>query len=246
MSLDSTLKSYMQNGKLLNTIFFGIGDKLTTISNMLNPDNEKCVETENLWENIPFYSTPKYIRFDCREFVKSRCEIVSVLEELSAMKNINSTTTKLFWVDNVDCIEQNNFRQIIEDSYATSRFIFTCTNIDMIDPAIKSRCVLIHLKDMGKNKFIRMLDSMNVESPDQHLHDEIMKTLIDSKTVREIHELAEKIYISEIDIVRMFHKIEIDDFSKFVCEIQKFAAIQRPSQYDIFLLFLKMKKYLQN
>ena len=68
--MDKYLDKYVNQG-LLNTIFFGRGNKNKVILKMLNPNNE--TEIENFWENqVPFFSTNTYIRFDSRDFLHSK------------------------------------------------------------------------------------------------------------------------------------------------------------------------------
>ena len=246
--MDKYLEKYKCEG-LLNTIFFGRGNKNKVILKMLNPNNNET-EIENYWENqVPFFSTNTYIRFDSRDFLHSKIELSSILEELSKNRTITSQCSKIFFVQNINCLankEQERFRQIIEDSYY-SRFIFTCENIDSLDPAIISRCFLIQIKtenesytnsDTEYHKTI--LKNMGIHEPEQLMADILLKELKQCDTLKKIHVIADKIHTSEIDIVNMFKESEIHS----IRDIQKYAAKKNPTQFDCLLLLLKIKKSL--
>jgi hypothetical protein len=83
---------------------------------------------------------------------------------------------------------------------------------------------------------------MGIHEPEQLMADILLKELKQCDTLKKIHVIADKIHTSEIDIVNMFKESEIHS----IRDIQKYAAIKHPTQFDTLLLLLKIKKHLYN
>jgi len=249
--LEKKLETYLKGG-LLNTIFFGRGNKNKVIFKMLNPNND--TETENRWENrVTFYSTNNYIRFDSRDFIKNKSELISILGDLSKNKTITpSQYSNIFFVQNLNCLDtkqQEGFRQIIEDAYH-SRFIFTCENIDSLDPALISRCSLIQIRTDTQNYINsdteyhkNILKHMGIIDPEKTMTNILLREIKSSDSLKKIHAIADKIHTSEIDIINTFKESE-NIIPSTVYDLQKYATIKNPTQFDTLLLLLKIKKAL--
>lgn len=152
-ALEKKIKNYVSHG-LLNTIFYGPkgSGKHTLVLKMLNSlcsnietENEKCRQWEETGVN--FYSTSTYIRFDARECIRKKANLLQIIEEIGRTRDISGDSNKIIYIRYVNYLgeQQEAFRQLVEDSYLTCRYIFTCRNIDTIDPALNSRCFLIRV-----------------------------------------------------------------------------------------------------
>ena len=152
-SLEKKIKNYVSHG-LLNTIFYGqkgtgkhtlVLKILNSIGSNIANENEKCRQWEDTGVN--FYSTSTYIRFDARECMRKKANLLQIIEEIGRTRDISADSNKVIYIRYVNYLgdQQEAFRQLVEDSYLTCRYIFTCRNIDTIDPALNSRCFLIRV-----------------------------------------------------------------------------------------------------
>tara|TARA_Y100000389_G_scaffold194575_1_gene224782 strand:+ start:208 stop:1080 length:873 start_codon:yes stop_codon:yes gene_type:complete len=164
-NLENKAKKYVSHG-LLNTIFHGPkgSGKHTLVLKMLNSlwsntenEKEKCRQWENTGVN--FYSTSTYIRFDARECMRKKTNLLKIIEEIGRTRDISGDTNKVIYIRYVNYLgdQQEAFRQLVEDSYLTCRYIFTCRNIDTIDPALNSRCFLIRVPSPSKETLINYI-----------------------------------------------------------------------------------------
>jgi replication factor C subunit 3/5 len=151
--LEDKVKNYVSHG-LLNTIFYGPrgSGKHTLVLKMLNSlkSGDECEkEKVRQWEDsgVIFYSTSTYIRFDARECMRKKANLLKIIEEIGRTRDISADSNKVIYIRYVNYLrdQQEAFRQLVEDSYLTCRYIFTCRNIDTIDPALNSRCFLIRV-----------------------------------------------------------------------------------------------------
>ena len=161
--LQSKLNQYFHKG-LFNTIFYGSkgSGKHTLILNMLNYGLEKNeIEKKIYWENgnLVFYSTSRYIRFDAKDCNKKNTNLVKIIEEISRTKNISDKYNKIIYIRYLNYLgsQQDAFRQLLEDTYTTCRYVFTCRNIDTIDKALHSRCLLVRVPSPSNDNLLTLL-----------------------------------------------------------------------------------------
>lgn len=163
--LQSKLNQYFHKG-LFNTIFYGgkgVG-KHNLILNMLNYGLEKNeIEKKRYWENsgLVFYSTSRYIRFDAKDCNKKNTNLVKIIEEISRTRNISDKYNKIIYIRYLNYLgtQQDSFRQLLEDTYSTCRYVFTCRNIDTIDKALHSRCLLVRVPSPSDDSLLTLLPS---------------------------------------------------------------------------------------
>lgn len=163
--LQSKLNQYFHKG-LFNTIFYGskgVG-KHNLILNMLNYGLEKNeIEKKIYWENssLVFYSTSRYIRFDAKDCNKKNTNLVKIIEEISRTKSISDKYNKIIYIRYLNYLgtQQDAFRQLLEDTYSTCRYVFTCRNIDTIDKALHSRCLLVRIPSPSNDSLLSILPS---------------------------------------------------------------------------------------
>jgi len=161
--LQSKLNQYFHKG-LFNTIFYGskgVG-KHTLVLNMLNSGLEKNeIEKKIYWEDssLVFYSTSRYIRFDAKDCNKKNTNLVKIIEEISRTKNISDKYNKIIYIRYLNFLgaQQDAFRQLLEDTYSTCRYVFTCRNIDTIDKALHSRCLLVRVPSPSNDSLITLV-----------------------------------------------------------------------------------------
>ena len=148
--MEDRIIKYISQG-MLNTIFYGgrgVG-KHSLVLKMLNSINKNSHEKEKVryWENtgVRFYATSAYIRFDAKECLRRKANLPMIIEEIGRTRDILADNHRIIYIRNLNYLgeQQEVFRQLVEDTYLTCRYVFTCRNIDSIDPALNSRCFLI-------------------------------------------------------------------------------------------------------
>ena len=169
--IQNRLYQYISNG-ILNTIFYGgpgVG-KHTLILNMfrsLNP-NLKEKEKVQFWEEtgVRIYSTSNYIRFDAKECVRKKANLPKIIEEISRTRDISADSNKIIYIRYINYLgsQQEAFRQLVEDTHLTCRYVFTCRNIDTIDPALNSRCLLIRVPAPSNKSLIEFTNNHSIHS----------------------------------------------------------------------------------
>lgn len=141
----TNIKSYVKHG-FLNTIVYGDGGvgKNYVVTQMLNNSMTPEKEIISSYNEINFFSTSKYIKFDAAQCQPD--ELLKAVEEISSTKNYLNQN-KVIYIRNVHSCGhyQKNLRQLIEDTFHTTRYVFTTHNLDTIDTALKSRCMLLHV-----------------------------------------------------------------------------------------------------
>lgn len=150
--IEERLMRYVSRG-MLNTIFYGPNGsgKHTLALKMLNSLNKDVQEKEKTrqWEDsgITFYSTSTYIRFDAKECTRNKANLPQIIEEIGCTRDISGDSNKVIYIRNINYLgdQQESFRQLVEDTYLTCRYVFTCHSIDTVDPALNSRCFLIRV-----------------------------------------------------------------------------------------------------
>ena len=156
--IENRITKYFSQG-MLNTIFYGgrgVG-KHTLVLRMLNSGkNEK--EKIRTWEDtgVRFYSTSSYIRFDAKECVRKKANLPKIIEEIGRTRDISADCSKIIYIRYLNYLgeQQEAFRQLVEDTYLTCRYVFTCRNIDSVDPALNSRCFLIRVPRPRSEKLL--------------------------------------------------------------------------------------------
>lgn len=155
--LEKKIISYVNKG-ILNTIFYGPSGsgKNSLVKRMLNSigkpsliELDKCEkEKKGYWNNdeIPFYTSSNYIKFNGSECVGKVTKLVRIIEEIAETKNI-SKNIKIIYIKNLNLLhsKQENLRQVVEDTFETCRFIFTVRNVDKVDSALNSRCMSLRI-----------------------------------------------------------------------------------------------------
>jgi replication-associated recombination protein RarA len=147
--IEDRITKYFSQG-MLNTIFYGgrgVG-KHTLVLKMLNSGKHEK-EKIRFWEDtgVRFYSTSTYIRFDAKECVRKKANLPKIIEEIGRTRDISADCSKIIYIRYLNYLgaQQEAFRQLVEDTYLTCRYVFTCRNIDSVDPALNSRCFLIRV-----------------------------------------------------------------------------------------------------
>lgn len=111
--------------------------------------------------------------FDQKD-IKNTSTLISELGDIVISRNIFNEK-KIIFILNFDMIKYENqvkLRYTFENSHTTSKFIITCTNIDMIDPAIKSRCNTINITN---NDVIEKVKENSTENSEEILDNNLMK-----------------------------------------------------------------------
>tara|TARA_B100001564_G_C20658565_1_gene680465 strand:+ start:669 stop:1556 length:888 start_codon:yes stop_codon:yes gene_type:complete len=156
--IEDRITKYFSQG-MLNTIFYGgrgVG-KHTLVLKMLNSGKHEK-EKIRFWEDtgVRFYSTSTYIRFDAKECVRKKANLPKIIEEIGRTRDISADCSKIIYIRYLNYLgeQQEAFRQLVEDTYLTCRYVFTCRNIDSVDPALNSRCFLIRVPTPSPEKMI--------------------------------------------------------------------------------------------
>lgn len=156
--IETRIKKYISQG-MLNTIFYGgkgVG-KHYLVLRMLNSINNDPFEKEKMryWEDVGlrFYTTSTYIRFDAKECIRKKVNLAMIIEEIARTRDVCVNNNKVIYIRNFNYLshQQECFRQLVEDTYLTCRYVFTCRNIDSVDPALNSRCFLIRVPSPSIN-----------------------------------------------------------------------------------------------
>ena len=262
--IEDRLYKYISNG-ILNTIFYGsqgVG-KHTLILKMFNSLNNGIIEKEkiqNLEENgIRIYSTSRYIRFDAKECVRKKANLPKIIEEISRTRDISgdSNTHKIIYIRYINYLEdqQEAFRQLVEDTHLTCRFVFTCRNIDTVDPALNSRCLLVRVPGPPKEKLYEFTKSLiDCKLP---LYDSLENNYISKiveisgnnlNSIKNITLLVNKMaYTNNYElenITEMTAKYIVNELTKAtkMCTIQSLAEKYHYSELSILDLCRKMDK----
>ena len=103
-----------------------------------------------------------------KECVRKKANLPKIIEEISRTRDISADSNKIIYIRYLNYLgdQQEAFRQLVEDTYLTCRYVFTCRNIDSVDPALNSRCFLIRVPSPCKK---HMLSYTNEVLPDVSL-----------------------------------------------------------------------------
>jgi DNA polymerase III delta prime subunit len=163
------LKKYSEKktGGILNTVFFGppgsgknylIHKFLCDVSRINNcslaesqPELKKHVDEAY---NV-YYSNDVYILIDGNDWKSSKVSISKFIEELTRTGNVATSRTKFIYIRYLDSLneqQQQSLRQLVEDAYTNTRFIFSCRSKDKVDPALLSRCLKIRVPSPAVQK----------------------------------------------------------------------------------------------
>jgi replication-associated recombination protein RarA len=187
--IEERIKKYVSHG-LLNTIFHGPkgSGKHSIVLKMLNSLNSNLYEKEKVrqWEEtgITFYSTSTYIRFDAKECIRKKANLPKIIEEIGRTRDISADSNKVIYIRYLNYLgdQQEAFRQLVEDTYLSCRYVFTCRNIDSVDPALISRCFLVRIpsptREILKNFINDYKPNININTSDD-LTEELKEKLID-------------------------------------------------------------------
>ena len=76
---------------------------------------------------------------------EKKANLSTIIEEIARTRDVSINNNKVIYIRNFNYLgnQQESFRQLVEDTYLTCRYVFTCRNIDSVDPALNSRCFLI-------------------------------------------------------------------------------------------------------
>lgn len=282
---ESQINNYMRKG-LLNTIFYGPcgSGKNTLVTRMLNSTGEKSLkdiddcekEIHGYWNNedISFYTTSKYIKFEGKQCIDKVSKLVRIIEEISETKNIDKNF-KIIYIKNFNLLneKQEILRQVVEDTFETCRFIFTVRNIDKVDKALFSRCMSIRIpcpsldyfnlfieeqlpnltkkqKDELIDSSFRNLNTLKISilyfkdfkticNANKNIADSILSDLSKSDTITDIHNLAEKYFTSEINILDVCRYLNLN--SEILDCLIEYSNLNSPSLYKLTIIFYKIK-----
>ena len=109
-----------------------------------------------------------------KKYIKNTSTLITELGDIVVSRNIFNEK-KIIFILNFDMIkyeDQVKLRYTFENSHTTSKFIITCTNIDIIDPAINSRCNSINIKT---NDVIEKVTKNFTENSEEILDNNLMK-----------------------------------------------------------------------
>jgi len=232
--IQERLTQYISNG-ILNTIFYGqpgVG-KHTLILNMFKSLNQNLKEKEKIqfWEEscVRIYSTSTYIRFDAKECVRKKANLPKIIEEISRTRDISADSNKIIYIRYINYLgaQQEAFRQLVEDTHLTCRYVFTCRNIDTIDPALNSRCLLIRVPSPSVNSLIEFTNKYSIH----RLTESETKKIIsysdkNINTLKHIIMLSNK--MSKVDNYEMYNILYkmVNDIITEISSTTKLATIQ--------------------
>tara|TARA_Y100000389_G_scaffold37455_2_gene31801 strand:+ start:3044 stop:3970 length:927 start_codon:yes stop_codon:yes gene_type:complete len=261
--IEEKLYKYISKG-ILNTIFYGppgIG-KHTLILKMLNRNNHgdgnitlEKEKVHRLDENgVRIYTTSKYIRFDAKECVLKKANLPKIIEEISSTRDISGDSNKIIYIRYINHLEsqQEAFRQLVEDTYLTCRYVFTCRNIDTIDPALNSRCLLINVshpsRDILSNYVCNLMTDDNLKS--EEIIIQILEVSgVNLNTIKNVTMLVCKLYRNKQieccpDIVKEMSEYIENELTnaKKLSDIQHFAEKIHYSELSILDLCKKINK----
>lgn len=283
---ESNIRNYVQNG-ILNTIFYGPpgSGKDTLVVRMLNSvglnklkEIDDC-ETEMKGysddEELTFYTTSNYIKFNGIECSGKVVKLVKLIEEISNTRNISKDKDiKIIYIKNLNHLQdkQEILRQVVEDTFETCRFIFTVRNIDKVDRALNSRCMSIrvpspsivffenyviseipHIIHGDITKIIKS-SSRNYSSlkiivmyykkfglvcnVNEELASSILEELTTTESIRDIHNLAERIFLSEINFLNVCRFLPLTP--TIIKSSKDFSSSDSVSLYNLIILFYNL------
>tara|TARA_Y100000389_G_C17365706_1_gene466188 strand:+ start:169 stop:1056 length:888 start_codon:yes stop_codon:yes gene_type:complete len=280
---ENKILNYAQKG-ILNTIFYGppASGKNTLIRRMLNSigcetlkDIKDCdVECKKVNEyDIPFFTTSNYIKFNGSDCKSKIIQLVKTIEEISTTSSI-SKEIKVIFIKNLNCLQERQelLRQVVEETFATCRFVFTVHNIDRVDTALNSRCMQIRIPSPSKKIFenyclINEIFDKNVETSlisnsfgnidtlkvlimyykkfgtisnvNLEIANYISNELELSSSISKIHSLAEKFFLSEINLLHVCRFLNLN--SEIIRHTKDFSMVNELSLYSTILLFYNIK-----
>jgi DNA polymerase III delta prime subunit len=164
----NSIERYSSKQAILNTIFYGppgsgknylINEfilKLTENMTHNNIDRLKCkkIFDENL--NITYYSNEIFILIDGFDWKTSKITLGKFIEEITRTNNVSTNHTKYIYIKYLDVLSDHHqsLRQLLEESFTNTRFIFSCRSKDKIDTALLSRCINIRVPAPSVEKLV--------------------------------------------------------------------------------------------
>lgn len=146
------LSNVAKTQSALNMIFYGPpgSGKHNLVLHFLKimyGKNEEPYEYKDEALNIRYKSTSHYIIIDGYEWKHAKINIQSFIEEITQTHNVASGNFKTVYIRYIDVMSttQHLLRQLVEDTYKMCRFIFSTRNLDLLDPALVSRCVEVRV-----------------------------------------------------------------------------------------------------
>jgi hypothetical protein len=217
--ITSKLSLYSIKNGILNTIFYGppgSGKNYlvnTLISKILKIDTKEFDYFNKIHDanfNISYYTNGIYIMIDGYEIKNNKVNLGKFLEHVSRTQNVSTHSTKIIYIRYIDCLTEHHqsLRQLVEDSFTNTRFIFSCRFPDKIDSALLSRCIKIRVSSPSTCVLYNWQKKSIAYKNKSDLHDLIIQSNNNANTLihmiygYNIHErvenvnlnLAEKVY----------------------------------------------------
>ena len=157
------LDKYSSKDGILNTLFYGPpGSGKDFLINQLfrkltgNQIQLKCQKVQDSTLNSTYYSNDVYILIDGYEWKSSKISLGKFIEEITRTNNVSTNRTKYIYIRYLDVLSEHHqsLRQLLEESFLNTRFIFSCRSRDKIDTALLSRCVQIRVPAPSIEKLV--------------------------------------------------------------------------------------------
>lgn len=167
------LKNMVNKKKMMNCIFYGLkgSGKKTILYAFLNDKYgqfytkyiEKIYKINSTEIMFPYFYSPYHIEIDVSN-MKSYSKIIlsKLIKENSKFKNLTNMykIIVIHNADKLDVVSQNMLRRIMEKYYENCRFIFLTKRINKIIEPLKSRNVLINIKNLELNEIKQITDEI--------------------------------------------------------------------------------------
>jgi len=166
--------------------------------------------------DLTYIGNNNVLIFDQNES-KNTSTLISELGDIVVSRNIFNEK-KIIFILNFDMIkheDQVKLRYTFENSHTTSKFIITCTNIDMIDPAIKSRCNSINIKnnDVIKNvtkNFTENFTENSEEILDNNLMKFFLHEIYSTQNFEKITQIIDSFINNGISLKKIIYRYIIE------------------------------------
>ena len=175
--IDYNILKNMINNNLLNLIFYGLNGsgKKSILYTFLNKkygnfttNYESKIFKINSKEIIFSYFYSNYHIELNVEDMKSYSKIIlsTLIKELAYTKNVINNDYRIIVLHNaekLDLISQNMLRRILEKYYKNCRFILLTNEINKIISALKSRCLLINIRNFNIFEIKNITDNIIIK-----------------------------------------------------------------------------------
>jgi replication factor C subunit 3/5 len=163
-----------------------------------NANNKVVIKKSNVHYEIKLYVTQSSDKNILSSFIKEYCNTINMY---NGKFNILVIYNYHYFSKTAEC----SLKRILEDCYETLRIIFVTNNISKMDPAIKSRCLLMRFPCATKKNIESFLKNKNISNiyvPKLvHYHNDINKFIFLYKIIEQYkNKIDDSIFINPYHI----------------------------------------------